>query len=44
MKKFYCMMCLKEAMDAFEQDETGEFWAYCKSCDCWTSYPEIEPV
>lgn len=43
-----CMMCGKEANDADgpEVDESGDWWNYCRECDCWTSHPgpDAEPI
>lgn len=42
LEPLVCMMCCREANDSptgWETDEYGDVWAYCRSCDVWTSHP-----
>lgn len=44
VSKLCCMICGEEKCDqptrAPEQDEAGDWWTYCRDCDCWTCHPK----
>lgn len=44
MDGLICMMCGEYANDANgpEEDGEGDWWNYCRECDCWTSHPTRE--
>lgn len=41
-----CMICgqVKNDSDGPEVDEYGDWWKYCRDCDCWTSHPPTAPT
>lgn len=36
-----CMLCGKSPDALTEEDEYGNWWIYCKACDCWTEHPPV---
>ena len=37
-----CMICGAEKHAPDEQDQYGDWWTYCKACDCWTAHATPE--